>query len=135
VRWLAIGFGVFVVVVIASAIWLTNYFGARDSIRWAFESKAYKSAVLAQPASPDGELKHVEWDDWGFAGQDTFVFVAFDPTDALSTAAKSKQRASSRVYPVKCTASAAWKTHWHVVHFYTETYWGQGECAGPSAKP
>jgi hypothetical protein len=38
-----------------------------------------KRKVLAQPASANGEFRHVEWDGWGWAGQDTTVYLVFDP--------------------------------------------------------
>jgi hypothetical protein len=32
-------------------------------------------------------LKHIEWDGWGGTSGDWTVYVVFDPTDSLSTAA------------------------------------------------
>jgi hypothetical protein len=55
-------------------------------------SQSYKREVLAQSGGTAGELKHVEWDGWGFSGAgDTTVYLVYDPTDSLSAAAKSHQ--------------------------------------------
>lgn len=42
----------------------------RSYTRWFLWSGRYKNKVLAQPASVNGELKHIEWDGWGWGGQD-----------------------------------------------------------------
>lgn len=60
----------------------------RTAIRWFLGSKAYKAEVLAQSSPANGELRHIEWDGWGWSGNDTVVYLVFDPTDALSAAAK-----------------------------------------------
>jgi hypothetical protein len=39
-------------------------------------SRGYKSKVLAQPASANGELKHIEWNGSGWAGQNTIFQIA-----------------------------------------------------------
>src|SRR5579859_1436450 len=55
--------------------------------RWLWSARSYKASVLSQPERPN-EWKHVEWDGWGFAGQNTDVYLVFDPTDGLATAAR-----------------------------------------------
>jgi hypothetical protein len=45
--------------------------------RWLLHSNDWKNRVVAQPAV-EGELKHVEWDGWGFAGMDTTAYLVFD---------------------------------------------------------
>jgi hypothetical protein len=64
-----------------------NYSAVRDSARWLVWSRDYKVKVVAQPTSANGELQHIEWDGWGWAGQDTVVFLVFDPTDSRAAAA------------------------------------------------
>ena len=59
-----------------------------SAVKWLLYRHGYKAEVLAQP-SKNGELNHIEWDGWGWAGQDTTVYLVFDPTDSLSAAAKS----------------------------------------------
>ena len=61
----------------------------RSEVRWLWSSKTYKAQVLAQPVPANGDLRHIEWDGWGFAGSDTVVYLVFDPTDSLATAASS----------------------------------------------
>jgi hypothetical protein len=113
---------------VISAALVTNCSGARDSARWLLWSNAYKSEVLAQPASPTRELKHIEWDGWGFAGAHTFVFLAFDPTDALFAAANSQRPGKFTGLPCKVVVVRRLESHWYTVRFYAETYWGQEEC-------
>src|ERR1700730_5043287 len=43
----------------------------RTAARWLVRSHHYKEEVLAQPTAANGDLKHIEWDGWGFAGMDT----------------------------------------------------------------
>jgi hypothetical protein len=79
----ALGAGLFLIAV--AIAW--NFFAIRSAARWLAWSRHYKPEVLAQP-NVTGELKHVEWDGWGSVGQDTTVYLVFDPTDSLSTAAR-----------------------------------------------
>jgi hypothetical protein len=70
--------------------------------RWLVQSKGYKAEVLAQPASANGELKHVEWEGWGFAGSgDTVVYLVFDPNDSLAMRPRGIHPVSSEAYPAK----------------------------------
>src|SRR4051794_33808378 len=72
---------------------------AFNSARWLIWSRGYQSAVLAQPDSTNGYLKHLEWDYWGWSGQETEVYVVFDPTDSLFQAASSHQPGKYRGIP------------------------------------
>jgi hypothetical protein len=56
-------------------------------------SHNYKDTVLAQQSRANGEFRQVEWDGWGWGwgGQDTAVFLVFDPRDSLSLAASIHQ--------------------------------------------
>jgi hypothetical protein len=36
-------------------------------------------------------IEAIEWDGWGWGGQDFSVFLVFDPADSLSGPAKSRQ--------------------------------------------
>ncbi len=62
----------------------------RPALRWLVWSRRYKAEVMRMPDSSKGELKHLEWDvsGWGTVGR-TIVYLVFDPTDSLSTAAQS----------------------------------------------
>src|ERR1035441_3128412 len=57
--------------------WVVSWGLLKDSrelhsaVQWHLRSKDYKAKVLAQPVTANAELKHIEWDFWGFAGSDT----------------------------------------------------------------
>jgi hypothetical protein len=105
----------------------SNYSLARDHVRWFFLSDDYKAQVLAQP--PSEELKHAEWDGWGFAGVgETSVFLVFDPTDSLAGAAEALPPIKARALPCEVFRVRRLDRQWYAVLFYTDTYWGQGDC-------
>src|SRR5262249_28465564 len=52
---------------ILSFTFLKNHFVVRNIARWALRAGHYKAEVMAQPDPKVGELKHIEWDGWGFA--------------------------------------------------------------------
>jgi hypothetical protein len=92
-------------------------FQIRTFTRWFLWSGRYKNRVLAQPASVNGELKHIEWDGWGWGGQDFSVFLVFDPADSLSGPAKSLQ--SGKLHGIPCEVSSVRRmdSHWYIVFF------------------
>ena len=109
-----------------SAILVMNYSAIRASARWLIWSHEYKSEVLAQPACSNGELKHIEWDGWGFSGAgDTTVYLVFDPTDALSAAARSHRPGKFGGLPCEVPLVRRLESHWYAVLFYTDEWWGQ----------
>jgi hypothetical protein len=75
-----------VIAVIASVL-IWNFSEVKNEARWLLSSRHYKSEVYAQLAPTRGEFKHIEWDGWGWAGQDTTAYLVFDPADSLSLAA------------------------------------------------
>ena len=89
-------------------------------------SGGYKARVLAQPSGE--ELKHAEWDGWGFAGADTTVFLVFDPTDSLAEELGAQPPVKARGLPCEVVRVRRLDSQWYAVLFYTETYWGQGDC-------
>jgi hypothetical protein len=106
---------------------LSNYSLVRDHIRWLLLSAGYKAKVLAQP--PNEQLKHAEWDGWGFAGVgDTTVFLVFDPTDSLAGASEALPPLKARGLPCEVVRVRRLDRQWYAVLFYTDTYWGQGAC-------
>jgi hypothetical protein len=107
-----------------SAGLFVNYSAVRDDARWLLWSKGYKAQVLAQPANAGGELKHVEWDGWGFPGAGyTVVYVLFDPNDLLS--AETRSRPTGKVSGIPCEVRLVHRleNHWYSVTFYTDTDW------------
>jgi hypothetical protein len=120
--------GLFVVMayVFVAMLLKSNYSLVRDHVRWLFLSGGYKAKVLAQP--PTEELKHAEWDGWGFAGADTTAFLVFDPTDSLAGATEALPPIKARALPCDVVRVRRLDRQWYAVLFYTDTYWGQGAC-------
>jgi hypothetical protein len=96
----------------------------RTEGRWLVHSKRYKAEVLAQPNSATDELKHVEWDSWGFAGEGTVVYLVFDPKDSLGVAAKGHSQGKFIGIPCEVPDVHRLESHWYTVLFYTNTGWG-----------
>jgi hypothetical protein len=84
--------------------------------------------VQAQPEPPSGQLKHIEWGSWGFAGQDTSVFLAFDPADALAPADGIERPGKLSGLPCAVFQVRRLESHWYTVQFFTNTYWYQNDC-------
>jgi hypothetical protein len=88
-----VSMSVFTVFVIFTAVLFTNFVDIRDAVRWFVYGRALKAEVLAQPGRPGASLRHMEWEGWGFPGAgNTVVYLVFDPTDALATAARTQAR-------------------------------------------
>ena len=120
-------------IAIAAVPEVEKYSAVRTAARWLVWSHGYKAKVMAQPASPNGELKHIEWDGWGWAGQDTTVFLVFDPTDSLSAAAKSRSPGKIKGIPCEVPLVRRLESRWYTVRFYTDEYWGRRntlDCTG-----
>ena len=114
------------VAVFGAASWLL--FRVSDDVRttgrWFIQSGRYKTEILAQPNSTNGELKHAEWDGWGFAGAgDTVVYLVFDPNDSLAAAAKSHSPGKYSGIPCEVPNVRRLENHWYTVLFYTDTDW------------
>jgi hypothetical protein len=93
----------------------------RTTARWLVWSHNYKDRVLAQQASANGEFRHVEWDGWG--GQDTTVYLVFDPRDSLSSAASVHQSGKFEGIPCEVPEVSRLESHWYAVVFYTNQDW------------
>lgn len=113
---------------ILQALLLTHYMSVRDHLRWLLFSGTYRAKVSAQPALAEQGLRHVEWDGWGFAGSDTTVFLVFDPTDSLAETVGAPGPVKARGLPCEVARVRRLASQWYAVLFYTDTYWGRGEC-------
>ena len=114
------------VVVFGAVSWLL--FRVSDDVRttgrWLIQSRKYKAEILGQPNPANGELKHAEWDGWGFAGSgDTVVYLVFDPNDSLAAAAKSHSPGKYNGIPCKVPNVRRLENRWYTVLFYTGTDW------------
>ena len=115
-----IGFSLFVLLILAASVVLRPMFGYPRPInyaRWLLWSRSYKTEVLAQPNSANEELKHIEWDGWGWGGQDFSVYLVFDPADSLSGPAKSRQSGKLNGIPCEVSSVRRIDSHWYIVFF------------------
>jgi hypothetical protein len=105
---------------------VANYSIARDAARWMVRSHWTKLEVLAQPQQPNGELKHIEWDGWGFPGAgDTTVYLVFDPANSLAAAAESGKSGKYDGLPCEVYRVRRLQSNWYSVQFYTDEFWGR----------
>jgi hypothetical protein len=95
----------------------------RDEARWCFHSKDYKAEVLSSPLPEKGELRHLEWDGWGWAGGETVEYLVFDPTGSISTAVKSNSSKEAGGIPCDVFRVRRLEHQWYSVTFYTDTSW------------
>jgi hypothetical protein len=102
---------------------LSNYLDARSEARWLLHSRQFKAELLAQPTWPNGELRHIEWDGWGFAGMDTEVYLVSDPSNLLSAATKSHVPGKVNGLPCDVVQVHRLESRWYFVLFYTDTSW------------
>ena len=114
------------VVVFGALSWLL--FKVSDDVRttgrWLIQSRKYKAEILAKPTPANGELRHAEWDRWGFAGSGgTVVYLVFDPNNSLAAAAKSHSPGKYGGIPCEVLAVRRLENHWYTVLFYTDTDW------------
>lgn len=124
----AIALGLFVLLALATSVVLHSSFGYPRPInyaRWLLGSRFYKAEVLSQPESAEKELKHIEWDGWGWVTMDTTVYLVSDPTDSLSQAASSHQPGKYNGLPCEVFLVRRLESHWYTVQFYTEEEWGR----------
>ena len=99
-------------------------FTIRTTARWLIWSHGYKAAVLAQPRSINGDFKHVQWDSWGIVPAGfTTVYLVFDPSDSLSTAAKSGRPGKFDGIPCAVPEVNQLEKSWYTVMFYTDDNW------------
>jgi hypothetical protein len=99
-------------------------FAMRSAARWLIWSQDYKALVLAQPISPKGDLKHIEWDGSGFAGvANNTVYLVFDPANSLSVAAKKHQSGKFSGIPCEVDLTRRLENDWYAVLFYTDQTW------------
>lgn len=93
----------------------------RPHILWALHSRGYKTRLLAQPRTRETSLTYVDWYGWGMAGQDTDIYLAYDPKDSLA----HRDSRTGRYGPLRCDVWRVQRleSHWYAVTFYTNTVW------------
>jgi hypothetical protein len=100
-----------------------NYLAVRSAARWSIWSRDYKANVMAQPTPANGDLKHLDWDAWGWGGENTEVYLVFDPTDSLAAAAGSHQPGKFNGLPCEVDRVFRLESNWYAAQFYTGTDW------------
>jgi hypothetical protein len=106
-------------------IFFANQFNVRTTIRWILDGGKYKASMMKQPEPPKGELRHLEWDGWGWAGMDTNVYLVFDPADSLAAPAKSHSAGKFKGIPCEVYRVRRLERGWYSVQFYTDANWEQ----------
>jgi energy-coupling factor transporter transmembrane protein EcfT len=102
---------------------LKYQFPIRTNARWLVWSRDYKEKLLARPAPANGDLKHMEWDRWGWAGNDTVAYLVFDPTDSLSAAALNHHPGKYAGIPCVVPSVGRLENRWYTVLYYTDQTW------------
>jgi hypothetical protein len=108
-----------------TAVFHFNGVAVRDTIRWIQKGKEYRASVFKQPQPPNGELRHVEWDGWGWAGMDTNVYLVFDPSNSLAEHSGSHNAGKLRGIPCEVPGIRKLESNWYVVKFYTDASWNE----------
>ncbi|HET8825356.1 MAG TPA: hypothetical protein VFM77_09515 [Terriglobales bacterium] len=117
-------YAVLAVVIVLAVLALWDLYSVRAATKWLAMAHHYKAEVFAQ-RSASGQLKHIEWDGWGMAGQDTTVYLVFDPTDSLSLAAASERSGKFDGLPCEVFQVRRLENQWYAVQFYTNESWGR----------
>ena len=99
-------------------------FEIRGAVRWLVSSARFKREVLARQASPNGELKNIDWDGWGMFAQDTEIYLVFDPSNSLAGPAKTQTSGRFSGLPCKVQSVRRLEDQWYSVVFYTSETWG-----------
>jgi len=113
----------FAAFLIYTAALFTHFIDTRDAVRWFVHGRALKDEVLAQSVLTPASLRHVEWEGWGFAGNDTTVYLVFDPTDTLATGANLRESGKFGHLPCEVFRIRRREKGWYTVQFYTNTDW------------
>jgi hypothetical protein len=108
---------------VVSAILFMNHSEIRLQTRWILHSRALKASVQNEPVPPQGELRHVEFDVWGWAGMDTVEYLIYDPTDTLGATVAAHSKGRFPGIPCEVPMVRRMEDHWFVAMFYTNSEW------------
>ena len=101
--------------------------GLRIEAKWIRHRDTYEAALSGQMRTDSRLLRHMDWDDWGFAGNENFAFVVRDPTDSLAYAAATGASGTYRGLPCPVFRVIKLEPHYYDVLFFTNSYWNQCE--------
>ncbi len=107
---------------IVSLVLFIESYPVRTAFRWTFNSKTYKKQVLEQHSSSAG-LQHIEWDGWGWGGQDTYVYLVYDPKDRLREAVETHTSMEAIGVPCDVSDIHRLESHWYTIIFYSGGEW------------
>ena len=94
----------------------------RSEIRWWSSRPVWKQRVMAQSNIP-GQLKHLDWDGWGWGGNDTEVYLVYDPTDQLKNASRTSEGMHGPGIPCEVWQIQRLEPHWYNVVLFTDSDW------------
>jgi hypothetical protein len=122
-KWLTITSAV-TIYLICTAVGLRFFPRYRFDVRWVVTAKHYKQEILNQSSPANGQLRHAEWDGWGFAPSgNTTVYVVYDPSDSLLKSGGSYREVSLTGLPCDVSDIQRLQQSWYAVVFYTDTDW------------
>lgn len=104
----------------------------RTAVRWSLWSHQYKKTLFTQQTSSEAELKHMVWDDWGWGGINNTMYLVFDPTDSLSSAASTHQSGKFAGIPCGVPKVSRLENQWYAVTFYTDQDWDHCNPSDPA---
>ena len=125
-RWVTLS--ALAVYLLVSAFLLTHLWVSRNHLRWLLLSHSYEAEVLAKPTPGNGEFKHVVWDGWGMTGQETDVYLVFDPSNSLVATLGARAPVRAAGLPCRVHQVTRLESRWYAVLFYTAETWVHGEC-------
>lgn len=106
----------------------------RESLRWLLWSNRFKAELLSTPSPQLGEFRHIVWEATGFAGvANNTLYLVFDPTDALASAARTGSPGKFTGLPCEVLKVRRLERQWYSVMFYTDEAWGERntlDCSG-----
>jgi len=103
---------------------LRHFDDLRTKGRWMLLSRTYESQLLNQPSPANGDLRHMEWDGWGFVGAgETTVYLVYDPSDSLQAMTGIRRTQKPRGVPCAVYSISRLEQHWYSVQFFADTGW------------
>jgi hypothetical protein len=91
-------------------------------VRWTFHSREFKARVLSREPEPNA-LRHTIWTVGGFAGENTVIYLVFDPNNSLESAALSKKPGKFAGLPCEVFRVRRLESQWYTTQFYTDSEW------------
>jgi len=120
-------FGMFPVYWAFTTLLFMNQTEMRLQTRWLLYGHKLKASIQRQAAPTNGELRHAEFDGWGWAGMDSTEYLVFDPNDKLASAASQNRSGSYLGIPCKVPLVRRMERNWYIVPYYANADWNRCE--------